>query len=74
MTAIGPSLPTQDVRFHGEFWSVSGRVLDIAETTFMTHFHRRRTAFAVTHNTRNGTMRSLDSLPPLRPLELRQAA
>jgi hypothetical protein len=40
----------------------------------MTHFTFGGPAFAVTHDTRNDSMRSLASLPLLRSLELRQAA
>ena len=44
---FGTSLPLSNVRFHGESWRVSGRVTEIAETTFMTQLrHGRLKTFA----------------------------
>ena len=33
----GTNLPIRNVRFHGEFWRVSGRATEIAKATLMTH-------------------------------------
>ncbi len=42
MSPVGTELPIANVRFHGEFWRVSGRATEIAKTTFTTQLYHRR--------------------------------
>ena len=35
-SVCGTNLPIRNVRFHGEFWKVSGRATEIAKATFVT--------------------------------------